>query len=163
MRSLLLVPLLLLAACKSTPEATPDAKPTGATTSATTAVTELVTLKRGACFGRCPMYVVKVMSDGAVVFDGERFVATVGKATGALDAAALEKLTQRLDASAFASWKAAYTDRRMTDMATVELTVRGRTVVHYLGDDSAPEGLKQLEDDVDALVGTAQWIAGAVQ
>lgn len=158
MRSLLLVPLLLVA-CKSTPEATPDPKPTGVTT----AVTELVTLKRGACFGRCPIYVVKVMSDGAVAFEGERFVATVGKATGALDAAALEKLTQRLDASGFAGWKAAYTDRRMTDMSTVELTVRGRTVVHYLGDDTAPEGLKQLEDDVDALVGTAQWIAGAVQ
>lgn len=161
--SILLVSLLVLADCKSSPATSPDPKPTADASAATISAAPLVSLERGACFGRCPMYKVKVLADGAIEFDGERFVATVGHATGKLDADALSKLVARLEASGFAEWKSAYEDRRMTDMATVRLTFRGRTITHYLGDDSAPAGLKQLEDDVDALIGTSQWIAGALQ
>lgn len=166
MRSILVVTLLVLAGCKSTPETTADPKPTAdasASPVTTAEVLPLVQLKRGACFGRCPMYSVTVFTDGAVSFDGERFVETQGHATGKLDAAALGKLVKRLESSGFAEWKTSYENRQVTDMATVTLTFRGRTIVHYIGDESAPAGLKQLEDDVDALIGTSQWIAGALQ
>ncbi len=156
MRTSLLMTALLLAACKSTPEVKQEApvevKPTTPTV--------LVTLKREACFGRCPVYAVQVSSDGAVEFTGERAVLVEGKSTSKLDADAVAKLVARIEGSGFASWNALYATRLVTDLATVELTYKGRTIRHYLGDSKAPLELTQLEDEIDALIGTSQWVTG---
>jgi len=149
MRTSFLLGVLLFSACKTTPEAPKTAE----------APAVLVRLERTACFGRCPIYRVTVMSDGAVSFVGERFVVAEGEQKATLDAEALKKLVTRLEASPFASWND-FVDRSMTDMPSVVLTFKGKTVHHYLGDERAPAELKQLEDDVDALIGTAPWVTG---
>jgi hypothetical protein len=145
----LLVTLLLLSACKTTPE---TQKGEGATV--------LVRLTRGACFGRCPVYAVKVSSAGDVQFDGTRDVLVTGPSSSTLDAATMKKLVTRLEGSGFAKFNAQYLKRTETDQPTVTLTFGGKTVEHYLGDETTPPELKQLEDDVDALIGTSQWITG---
>jgi catechol 2,3-dioxygenase-like lactoylglutathione lyase family enzyme len=60
----LLSPALLVAA--ATPALALDAK---------------VTLTRGACEARCPVYAVSVAGDGAVAFEGRHFVRKAGRAT----------------------------------------------------------------------------------
>jgi hypothetical protein len=150
MRSSLLIlcGLLGVVGCKSMPEVT-QAGP----------VSPLVSLERTACFGQCPIYVVSVATDGAVTFVGERFVRVTGTAKGQLSREVLAKLTARLEGSAFLSWKAAYTNQLVTDQPSANLTYKGRTIRHYQGDETAPKELTQLEDDVDALIGTSQWVA----
>jgi nucleoid-associated protein YgaU len=120
----------------------------------------LLTLERGACFGRCPMYRVQLFDDGALEFVGERFVAAVGTSTAQLDAAALAKLRARVEGSSFARWKQRYTRPTVTDLPTVQLSWKGKTIVHALGDASAPPELTRLENDVDVLLDTARWITG---
>jgi Domain of unknown function (DUF6438) len=186
MRTLVLV-AFVLAGCKSTPEAHsaeagPPTKPTDAAPTAPPQPTVApgadpvpepakpvpgpsngvtVELTRGACFGRCPMYTVAVSTNGDVTFKGVNFVSVKGMAKGKLGREALTKLTARLEASGFGTWKTSYENHQVTDMATVELTWNGKTIRHYLGDEKAPEALTQLENDVDALIGTAQWVSEA--
>ncbi len=148
MRSSVLLTMLLFSACRSTPEPKKAAP------------TVLVSLQREACFGKCPLYSVRVMTDGAVTFEGERFVAVTGTSTAQLDPAALGTLVARLEASGFERWKPAYTTREVTDLATVELRFKDKTIRHYLGDAHAPAELTALEADVDTLLGTSQWVTG---
>jgi hypothetical protein len=150
----LVAALALVAGCKSTPEAKADAA------SPVAASATFLRLKREPCFGRCPAYVVTVSSSGAVEFDGETAVLVKGKSTATLSAEQLAAIKARLEQCPFEQWKAAYDDRTMTDMASVELTWNGRTIRHYLGDGKAPQELTKLEDDLDALIGTAQWVNG---
>ena len=153
MRITLTLAALLLFGCQSSPEVKKDTaalqQPTGV----------LVSLERGACFGRCPIYVVEVRTDGALHFKGERNVKVTEPVDVKLDAAQLERLTARFERSGFSGWKD-FTNHQVTDQATVVLTFKGKTVHHYLGDDQAPDGLSQLERDVDAIIGTERWVSG---
>jgi hypothetical protein len=119
----------------------------------------LVRLERTACFGRCPVYSVTVSSTGVVVFDGEHAVKVLGRSSAQLTPARLGELVARLERSSFAQWKD-FVSQDMTDQPGAVLTFRGKTVRHYHGDEKAPPELKQLEDEVDALIGTSQWVSG---
>jgi hypothetical protein len=44
-----------------------------------------VTLRRGPCFGRCPVYDVTLAADGVATWSGERFVDRVGRFQGQVD------------------------------------------------------------------------------
>lgn len=147
MRSLLTLGLLGLFGCATAPEVK---------NAPTTSL--LVALERGACFGACPIYRVEVFTDGRVRFQGERFVQVTEPVEAKLSEAQLQALTARLERGGFA-WKS-YERRDATDMPTVVLTWKGQTLRHYQGDQSAPPELTQLEDDLDALIGTARWIKG---
>ena len=121
--------------------------------------TLMLSLSRGECFGACPMYVVEVWSDGLLKFKGERHVKIVEPIEVMLDPATLDKLTARLAQSSFSTW-GNFLRPDMTDQPTVELTFNGKSVRHNHGDSSAPEEVKKLEDDVDAILGTDRWVNG---
>ncbi|MFO0595504.1 MAG: DUF6438 domain-containing protein [Myxococcaceae bacterium] len=151
MRSLLVLVLSVssLVACKTAPEAKPAAD-----------AALVVALKRTPCNGRCPSYTVRVLESGAVEFNGERDTLVKGAASATLDAAALGKLKARLEGSGFSQWKDAYLTATTVDQPGAELTFQGRTIKHSKGDETAPKELSALEDDVDSLIGTSQWVTG---
>lgn len=159
MRTPLTLLAVLIFGCQSSPEPKRATKVASATEPVKSGEV-LVSLERGACFGRCPVYLVEVRGDGAVHFKGERNVKITEPVDSKLDAAALAKLTARLERSGFSGWSD-FSNHQVTDMATVVLTFRGKTVRHYLGDEKAPADLTRLEDEVDALIGTARWVTGA--
>jgi hypothetical protein len=152
MRITLTLAVVLLFGCQSSPEVKKDlaaVQPGGV----------LVSLERGACFGRCPIYVVEVRTDGAVHFKGERNVKITEPVDVMLDAAQLARLTARFEQSGFSGWSD-FSNHQVTDQATVVLTFKGKTVHHYLGDEKAPDELGRLEHDVDAIIGTERWVNG---
>ena len=55
-----------------------------------------------------------------------------------------------------------YTERTITDAPSVitSIIIDGKTksIEHYHGDFSAPEALTQLEDKIDEIVNSNQWI-----
>lgn len=147
MRTLLTLALALIFGCQTSPEVKKPAS-------------LLLSLSRGACFGACPVYGVEVMSDGLVRFKGERHVKVTEPVEVTLDAATLGQLTARLEQSAFSSWTD-YVKPDTTDLPTVTLSFKGKTLRHDRGDAKAPAALTKLEDDVDALLGTERWVKGA--
>jgi len=120
-----------------------------------------IQLDRQACYGTCPVYTVAIDPDGTVHYDGKSYVRLRGPQTGKITPAALEALQKRFDAAKFESldWKEC---GAVTDSSSANLTrVRGgrkRMTHDYHGASCVPKELRELEDEVDRVAGTKQWI-----
>lgn len=126
-----------------------------------TAPTDFVELRRSRCFGACPAYTVRIQADGQVGWMGDKFVQAVGPRSKLVSPDTARPLLEKFRAAGFWSLCDRY-DRGVTDVASAT------TVVH-LGDreksvtdraDDAPEWLRELDRQVDALADTHQWIHG---
>ncbi len=144
----------------------------------------LITLERGACFGSCPDYRVTVRGDGLVEFDtgDDHFKGTAaqvhldynghnvllpGRHTAHIDPAAAAGLIERFRAAHFFGLRKEYF-YNATDNPTQVLTVRigaaSKTVTDYIGTSAGmPQEVRDLEQAVDAVAGTARWVDGNAQ
>ena len=126
------------------------------------ASTPMVSLERTACYGRCPIYKVTVLRDGTVLWEGERFVKTAGKATAKLSAAAVAELAKAFAKADFFALHDKYDSYDVTDHPSAIVMFddgkRKKTVHHYHGDRSAPKALYELEEAIDYGIGTQRWI-----
>ncbi|MGV3620780.1 MAG: DUF6438 domain-containing protein [Archangium sp.] len=160
MRTMLVVMVLALVSCKSTPEKAPEEDVKTAPVTEAKPDDLLLSLKRTPCFGRCPVYTVQVFADGRVRWVGDANVRERGEREARLSADEVAKIAARIDASDFATWKTDYMNHQVTDMPGAVLTWKGKTIRHYHGDESAPVDLMALETELDVLLGTAKWIRG---
>jgi acetamidase/formamidase len=134
------------------------------------ATDDSITLERTACFGACPIYKVSIASNGAVNFEGRRFVKTVGAARGQITPQAFRKLVEEFQTINYFSLPDRYTPgtadcpRMVTDMpganTALQLNGRMKTVAHYYGcgDAGALAALTVLERKIDEVAGTEKWI-----
>ena len=130
----------------------------------------LITLERTMCYGPCPEYKITISAGGSVVFEGRRFVKTVGKAQSSISD---QKLREILAAFATINYfelrnryersgdgcKQWITDHP-TAITSLKINGRSKSVRHYygcLGVEVLPELLK-LERAIDDAVNSAQWI-----
>jgi hypothetical protein len=120
-----------------------------------------ITLQRTVCYGRCPAYSVTVSSQG-IVFIGAAYVTATGKHTATISADDVRKLAQRFVDADFYSmageYRAGVTDN---PTYTLSITIDGHTkkVVDYVGPSvGMPAAITELEDGVDSLAHTDQWI-----
>ena len=147
----------LLAASQT--EATWDAAfgtPVDRTTPLVPDSTEIV-MQRSGCEGWCPVYEVRIRSDGQVDFYGDRFVCAFGDRTATADPYAVRHLIRAMEAAHFgqiASGRSQIVDSRSTTLLLVsEHRVRG--AVYEDGDDDA---LIEMGERVDELAGTYRWL-----
>ena len=121
----------------------------------------VITLKRGACYGPCPIYSLAIYGDGKVVYKGERFVGITGKRVSKISQEKVKKLIKAFYKINYFSLKDEYS-LGPTDCSSAEtsITIDGKTktVYHYYGDETAPKELTRLEDKIDKIVGTERWI-----
>jgi hypothetical protein len=122
----------------------------------------IASLERTACYGYCPIYKVSIHADGRVAYHGERFVKRKGDATGQLTAAQLASVRAAFVRIDYFKLAASYDHPQITDApgAITSFTDGGhtKTVPHNQGDGTAPAELGKLEDQIDQIVGVAQWI-----
>jgi len=143
-----------------------------------------ITLERGACFGSCPDYRVTVRGDGFVEFDtgDDHFKGTAaqvhleynghnvllpGYHTAQVDPATVARLFERFRSAHFFGLKKEYV-YGATDNSTQVLTVRvgksSKTVTDYIGTEAGmPQEVRDLEEAVDEVAGTARWVGGDTQ
>jgi hypothetical protein len=119
--------------------------------------------RRHECYGPCPVYSIKVHSNGFVEWHGEMFVKIFGETSWQISAQAVEDLGQALDDASFAQLKEKYDDYCMTDMSACTIAVElpdGKilTVYHYHGHFDAPKKLDVLEAAIDSIVGTKSYV-----
>ncbi|MFC1947461.1 DUF6438 domain-containing protein [Chloroflexota bacterium] len=121
-----------------------------------------ITLERTECYGFCPVYTLTILGDGTVIYDGKDHVQTLGMIEITIDEAKIEKLVEKFEALDYFSFNNEYTERTITDAPTVTTSItldgKTKTVKHYHGDFNAPEELGQLEDYIDEIVNSSQWI-----
>jgi len=127
-----------------------------------------ITLERTECFGVCPVYKLTITADGAVVFEGRRFVKQEGATIkSAISRDGLKQLMAEFDRVKFFSLEDDYSETRLscpTDQPSAFTSIRingkSKTINHYLGcvEPKAPRGLTELENKIDEIVNTAQWL-----
>lgn len=121
-----------------------------------------IRLARGACFGFCPVYTVTITGEGAVRYEGRNHVDAVGVRTATIPPADVARLVARFDEVGFDRLQDAYRSQA-TDLPTFTISItrngQTKTVVDYGGVSAGlPRAVRDLEDEIDRVAGTAQWV-----
>jgi len=175
--SAMVLALCLASACR-TPAA--ERQPVGDTVGETAATpsgsvpTEnapaVMTLERGPCYGRCPVYAVSLFADGTVLFEGRQHVQQMGVHKGRVSASEVDALTRRFQVDFAGIPDSLYVQdapgcgQFMTDGPGILLSFRDgtrtRTVRLDTGCTGAPRIIRQLATAVDSIARTPTWVAG---
>jgi hypothetical protein len=122
----------------------------------------VITLERTPCYGFCPVYKLTINGDGKVVYEGKDFVNIKSKVETVISQDKIEQLVQEFKKTDYFSLNDDYTTLTITDapsvITSITLDEKTKTIEHYHGDFSAPEKLTELEDSIDEIVNSEQWI-----
>ena len=103
-----------------------------------------------------------IKGDGTVIYSGVQFVKITGIQESTISIDAVEQLLMEFEKADYFSLNDSYTKFGKSDMpsANTSISLGGQTksVNHYLGDSTAPESLTELEDKIDEIVNSDQWI-----
>lgn len=121
-----------------------------------------IRLARGACFGFCPVYSVTINGAGEVHYEGRNFVNIVGQRTASIPTENVARLVARFEEIGFDNLQDAYR-AEVTDLPTYTVTLtrdgHTKTVVDYGGVSAGmPRAVRDLQDEIDRVAGTAQWV-----
>ncbi len=120
-----------------------------------------LTLERTACFGFCPIYKLTVYGNGKVVYEGKRFVKITGTRTTTISQQAVRKLIADFQKIHYFKLQDNYTGGHTDAPSAITSLTMGKkqkTVHHYLPSPDAPSQLTELENKIDAVVNSKQWI-----
>lgn len=136
------------------------AEPTSVTPNPATNVE--ITLVRGVCYGFCPDYTVTINGNGQVRYTGRRFVNAVGERTATIPAEDVARLVARFDEIGFTRLQDAYR-ANVSDLPTYRVTLtrngQTKTVLDYGGQGAGmPATVRELQNEIDRVAGTAQWV-----
>ena len=127
----------------------------------------VITLQRTQCFGMCPIYALSLYEDGTVVYVGIKYVAVTGVQVSQIDPRQVAMLTQMMTATGYFDWQDEYTHVTITDQPTVITSLstpdQYKQITRYAGDANAPVGLTWLEDRIDNVVNSDQWVKAAAE
>jgi hypothetical protein len=116
----------------------------------------LITIKRGGCFGPCPIYSAQIYEDGTVLYKGELFVKVEGKRQYKISQGKIKQLIEEFQRINYFSLKDKYEKDEFgvsiscqsTRTTSINLNGQKKQVVNYYG---APEMLDELEDKIDEV------------
>ena len=126
-----------------------------------------ISLERTACFGSCPSYVLTILADGSVTFEGRQYVKKKGLFKKSIKPSKLAPIFKKIEEIHFWELEDSYRIKKnpdgsfsmITDMPTQYVTVKTSTkskrVEDYFG---TPAGLGELEQLIDEIAGTSKWI-----
>jgi hypothetical protein len=117
-----------------------------------------VMLRRGACFGSCPIYEVTLEADGTAVWNGERFVERLGRHRGEVDVNDLARLARFIERAGFFGWEPEYLGN-VTDTPDYQLTVARRDQTKTVRQNAVdePPDFWVIAAVVDGLAETVAW------
>jgi hypothetical protein len=134
--------------------------------SVTVADDAFIKLERTPCGGECPVYVVTIDARGNVTCEGSEYVRVKGRQTDRIPVAHVAQLLDTARRIRFFELADRYrsiknddgTETIVTDLPTTFVTIteggQSKRVDDYVG---APEGLRQLEGEIDELARTKRW------
>jgi len=149
--------LCFIAACSSNKNTTKTDTAQAEVTDTSTDKTLLLTVKRGACYGTCPIYDISIYSNGDMEYNGIRFVEMLGPHKLSLKADQLKQLNNTMGAI---DWKS-YPDKIPSMIADLP----GSTLInHSLNPEKsiwwntdAPSELTDLRDLVGTYITNPTW------
>jgi hypothetical protein len=126
-----------------------------------------ISLERTTCYGTCPSYVVTLLADGNVTFEGREYVKKKGALKKKIAPSALAPIYKKIEEIRFWELEDSYRIKkspdgsfsRVTDLPTQYVTVKtaakSKKVEDYCG---TPAGLRELEKLIDEVAGVSEWV-----
>ena len=134
----------MLIGCKSSKQAKGETYP-------------IITIEKTSCFGTCPAYLFKAYPDGNVTYTGKDYVKLVGEYKASISKEELANIKTLFDEADYFSFANVYS-ANITDLPTTYLYYddgkQNKKITDYHG---APESLKKLEEDLEALINAIDW------
>jgi Domain of unknown function (DUF6438) len=122
----------------------------------------VMTLERTECYGPCPDYRLTINGDGSVVYEGRNFVKVTGRQTTTISQERMRQLVSEFEKANFFSLADSYEQITVLDNPTVIMSItidgKSKTVRHYHGDKTAPKILTDLENKIDEIANSNQWV-----
>jgi hypothetical protein len=120
--------------------------------------TVFIKMERTPCYGKCPSYIITILTTGKVDYLGKTYSSPEGNYTTTLSKEELEKLKAKIKAIDFFNFKDKY-DKLITDFPTCLITVNldGKEK-QILDKIEAPKELRDFEKMIDEMIITNRLI-----
>ena len=120
-------------------------------------------MARGPCRGNCPIYDVRISTNGWVSYRGDEYVLVRGYRSAMLSPTSLEALRRALERSKILAMDAACCNcdgpsHEETVSLAINQGVSIKEIEHYYGCESAPNAVTVFEAEIDSIVGVERWI-----
>ncbi len=117
----------------------------------------LITLEKGACYGRCPIYKIHINNDGSMELEGKRFIDFIGPHTGNLPKAELDALKANIKSLAWDSYPEDY-PTQISDLPSSKLThYNSKKNYNTRWSHGAPEELETLAGKIHEIALNSAW------
>jgi len=120
----------------------------------------LISYERSPCFGRCPVFKIKVYESGFTTYQGVNFVEYMGYFYTRIDAEKLQQIHAAITRSDFFNLEDRYDNEKITDLPSriYQVDAMGmnkRIIARY----EAPEALNTLGQEMEAIFKGIPWTA----
>lgn len=114
-------------------------------------------LQRTACYGKCPVYTVKIYASGYATYEGKMNVEKEGMFASKFSKDELESIGKRVDEIKFFEMNNIY-DSNVTDFPSTNVYAnRGGNKKQIINRQAGPEELKELAKLMDDMANTKEW------
>jgi hypothetical protein len=116
-------------------------------------------IERTFCFGTCPVYTMKIYSDGFVEYEGTRNLKMIGKFTATISSSKVSAILEKADEIKFFTFEDEYDDKMVMDLPSATTMVVGhdgkqKSVMRRI---NYPNSLLTLEKLFDDLLESERW------
>jgi hypothetical protein len=122
---------------------------------------EAISIRRTACFGKCPSYEARIMSDGTAYYMGGNNVERMGSYTAMVDKNELKNLIEMAKKAKYFSFQDRYPADRNNEIADLPSTLTsvndGRSEKKISNNYDCPAELIEFERAVDAFFEKLNW------
>ena len=108
---------------------------------------KIISLRRGACFGKCPIYLINIFSDRSAVYHGEKFVEKIGTVNFQISLKEVNLILEKANEINYCQMENEYFER-ITDLPNTNIEIFDKKIKDYYG---APKELKELERLIDQI------------
>ena len=119
----------------------------------------VVVLERGACFGRCPIYKVRIFANGSATYEGINFVDKMGRHTTNFSTEELALIEQKAFEFKLDTMAKVYDQPRVTDLPTtiIGTTMNGQYKQIKMRH-KYPESLRSYRNFLEELFKSKTWL-----
>jgi hypothetical protein len=128
-----------------------------------TTLYEVISIRRTACFGKCPSYEARIMSDGSAVYIGGNNVERMGTYTAVANKDELKTLVDMSRQVKYFSFQDRYPADRKNEIADLPSTLTsvndGRSEKKIVNNYDCPAELIEFERTIDAFFEKLNWVS----
>jgi len=120
----------------------------------------VITMYRSVCYGACPVYSLTIHGNGTVVYEGEIYVNVTGIQTSEISQEKIQEIVDEFYRIDYLSLDDVY-DEPISDIphtiTSIRINGKYKSIYNRWG---APTELDELENKIDEITNSKQWVSG---